>query len=146
MVSNVKIVQKVAIIFENKILILRRSNTDIKRPNAWDFVGGNIDDEDIQKYDAEILLNALAREIKEEAGIEINKNNLQQIYLNDGWKNDNGGLFIWIGYKLILNDKVEVKISDEHTEYKWVSKDELKDVDFGDPNGLFEKVGNIALG
>ena len=49
MVANVKIVQKAVIIFENKILVVRRSKDDSFRADDWDFPGGNVDDRDVER-------------------------------------------------------------------------------------------------
>ena len=63
MVTNVKIVQKAAIIFENKILVVKRSKNDSFRANCWDFPGGNVDDRDVAEFENKVLIMSLIREI-----------------------------------------------------------------------------------
>src|ERR1019366_7574957 len=58
---------------EGKILLLRRSASDDRRPLQWDIPGGHTNG---QEYAAE----AAARETKEEAGIEVSPRELRLVY------------------------------------------------------------------
>jgi 8-oxo-dGTP diphosphatase len=142
MVSNVRIIQKALVVFNGKILVVKRSDNDETRPSAWDFPGGNVDNGDVENTKESILLKALSRELIEEVGLNVSLNDIEPFYIGEGWQSTDGNLVVWIGYKINLNEDLEVKLSDEHTEYGWVTKEEFQDLDFGDPYGLFLKVGN----
>ncbi len=49
---------------DGTILLLKRSETDTRRPLQWDFPGGGVDD-------SEDFVAAAIREIKEEMGLDI---------------------------------------------------------------------------
>lgn len=130
MVTNVKIIQKLAVVFGGKVLVLKRSANDPSRPNTWDFAGGNVDDSDVQNFSDEILLNSLAREISEEAGVNIDVNKIETIFLKSK-RSDDGRLVIWIGYQYKFDSEPAITLSSEHSEYKWVTRSEYENLDFG---------------
>jgi 8-oxo-dGTP diphosphatase len=88
----------------------------------WDMPGGRIDV-------GEDLLAALKREIYEETGIQ--KNSTPKFFTatisnHISAHKDHGitvGLAIFV-YTVSIAKNAEVKISDEHTEYEWVDKEE----------------------
>ncbi len=98
-----------------KILVLRRSITDQRRPLTWDLPGGIVElDEDPDK--------AVAREIYEEAGL---KTTTPKIFHVDS-RTDKAFL-VFLLYFLYTNDK-DVSLSFEHDIYLWVSKDEFMEL------------------
>lgn len=100
---------------EGKYLVVCRSA--IKYPEAgrqWEIVGGRI-------ASGTPLLQNLHREVKEETGLEIiDKPKL--LTAQDILKNNRHVVRLtYIGQA-----DGEVKLSDEHTEYKWLPLDEIK--------------------
>lgn len=143
MVKQVKILQKVALIFKNKVLVLKRTGTDEVRPNCWDLPGGNVDDRDVILSARNVLSEALAREIKEETGLEVLEKDIEFVWFNKGMRNPTGELMMWLGYKVVLDSESRVKISKEHTQFSWVSSDEYFKLDFGDQ--IYISLGKMVL-
>lgn len=94
-------------------LVLKRSSQDESDPNHWDLPGGGI------RY-LEKPLDAALREAREEAGIEVTIERIidiwAKIYQGD-WSIE---CLIEANYK-----SGEITLSKEHSDFKWVSKDEL---------------------
>jgi len=116
--------QKVVLIdpSNNKLLTLKRSSKS-NNPGLWDLPGGNM-------IYGELHDEALIREIFEETGkTEISKP--KPVIVTSKFAND-GELFrLFIGYKSTTS-KINVVLSDEHSEYKWVSYDEFINMDTKD--------------
>ena len=99
-------------------LAVKRSENDTKFPGAWEFPGGHLEDgEDLKK--------GLIRELKEEIGFE---NDFEPIitHYTDEVKEKNGELIHDLEIDFIINvnkDEFEVKLSEEHSSYEWVTKD-----------------------
>lgn len=99
-------------------LAVKRSENDTKFPGAWEFPGGHLESgEDLKK--------GLARELREEIGFE---NDFEPIitHYTDEVKEKNGELIHDLEIDFIINvkkDEFEVKLSEEHSDYGWVTKD-----------------------
>lgn len=106
-------------------LLLLDSRQLNKEWKAWDFPGGRMDE-------SEDFLQTLTRELEEETGIAKFHNpellttilSTHEIPLKDGSK---VGLILVI-YKVKIDKGTEIKLSEEHHEYRWVSRKELKDL------------------
>lgn len=59
---------------DSKVLLLRRSQTDTRRPGEWDFPGGGFDE-------GEGAVQAAARELEEEAGIVVDPADIKIVYV-----------------------------------------------------------------
>lgn len=103
------------VIFNNdgKVLVVRRSNNTNWCPRCWAIVGGKIEK-------GEIPDEGMVREVREETGIKLDKYKIKKLI-----KDNNIIEYLYIGK--VDNDFVE--LNDEHTEYKWVSIDEIKLLD-----------------
>ena len=105
------------IIFENKVLILRRANYMRKFRSLWGFVGGSIDKKDKDSKEA------IIREIKEETQIELTPNEKNNMKLLETVKHDDDSTTeYWI---VTLESNPEIKISKEHSKYEWIDNDSL---------------------
>lgn len=104
---------------ELQFIVLKRSENEIY-PNIWQMVSGRMNE-------GEAAYEAAAREIYEETNLKINElwvvPNVNSYY---SAKNDTVSLIPV--FLAMVNDHDEVKISDEHSEYKWVSFDEVCDL------------------
>ncbi len=109
------VIVKGIILHNNRVLILRRSDEDRINPGKWEFVGGKINFN-------ECLEDALKREVREETSIDIEVDNILYAtnYKTSSHRND-----VVIVYKCRAIDD-HVRLSKEHTDYKWVTEDELK--------------------
>ena len=115
----------------NEYLIVQRSNTDDFLPGIWEFPGGNIEEN-------ETILEALKRELKEEIGYELDTNNEKIVHFYDEIKHSLQ--YIELDFLIKVNTKdINIKLSNEHDDYKWVTKksnllddfikDKIKDVE-----------------
>lgn len=104
---------------KDKYLILEKEN----------FLGGKYEVSGGRKDSGETDEETLKREIKEETGLEVE---IQKL-LNK-WSLDLPEKGIHLDGKTYLCKSYSdgVKLSKEHINYKWVSKDELKDLDCPD--------------
>lgn len=104
---------------DNKYLILLRSKHDDADPGCWDLAGGGI------KFGEQPLAAAL-REAKEEAGVKI-----KPVKILSTWA------LYYKEYKVQWSVEINilakyvsgpVKLSKEHSDYKWVTKKELLNI------------------
>lgn len=126
--NNVIFGQKAFVLWNGKLLIMKRKNVDIFS-GLWDVPGGKVEEDDD-------LFSGIAREIKEETGLE-----LQKILLILSTTKFKGALadhpIIFRNIYLCLADG-EVALSNEHSEYKWVSPKELQEYKFSDDHDFQE--------
>ncbi|OGM22156.1 hypothetical protein A2863_01165 [Candidatus Woesebacteria bacterium RIFCSPHIGHO2_01_FULL_38_9b] len=95
---------------EGKILLMLRSELDKDEANCWDPPGGGLEkDEDIE--------NGFLRELKEETGILA-----ENVITFAAHELDDGSLGLFAKAE---TESHEVVLSEEHSDYKWVTEDEL---------------------
>jgi ADP-ribose pyrophosphatase YjhB (NUDIX family) len=98
------------IIYDNKFLLLKRNN----EPKVWGPPGGRLEsDEDPNE--------GILREVKEETGLHI-----EIILPADIWYGKyRDGILVSIDY-LAKADSGEVKLSHEHSEFRWATIEDLR--------------------
>ena len=99
-------------------LVVKRNENDDLYPGAWEFPGGHLEDGETLKY-------GLKRELMEEIGYTEDFNPIITHYF-DEVKEKNNELIHDLEIDFIVNvdkSKVNVKLSEEHSDYKWVTKD-----------------------
>ena len=99
-------------------LIVKRNENDNLYPGVWEFPGGHLED-------GETIKEGLKRELLEEIGY-TDEFNPRITHYYDEIKSKNGKLIYNLEIDFIINvDKsnLEIKLSNEHSEYKWVTKD-----------------------
>ncbi len=105
---------------DNKFLIARRAETEVHAAGAWSIPGGKVDRENIEN----ILQITLAKEVKEEVGLEID-NRITLIRNNSFTRSDGAKV---VGLTFIANYKDgKAKALDQTTEVAWLSLNELKE-------------------
>ncbi len=99
---------------DGKLLLLKRSETDSRRPGEWDLPGGGIEP-------GEELNSGAAREVMEEANIVVDPSELRLIYAStESYADrDSNTRLLFAGHS--ATDLVTVSF--EHSEYKWVDID-----------------------
>ena len=118
--NDVSTVAKVVLIDQKKrVLLLKRSRYTKKYAGDWDLPGGHL------KRD-ENLISGLKREVKEETMLDIR----EPVFL---LKMDNLNFFH------AMYDSQEVKLSHEHTDFRFFNKSEL------DLSQKFQKIALKAL-
>lgn len=124
--KQIKFLQK-AVIFhpdeKGKFLSLKRPQNAKSRPGAWDLPGGNV-------QFGEEHETALVREVQEESGLIMG--NIEPHIVLTNFDAQGGIYYLFIGYSGWCSDGAEVKLSSEHTEYKWVTKKQFMDLQSAD--------------
>ena len=107
-----KLIAKAALFNEKgEILILRRSTTDKIRPQELDLVGGSIDE-------GESPLEAVLREINEEAGLTLHQDDVELAYsATDYFEGVNRVRFLYIGK---VHGNPSITLSYEHDLHEWM--------------------------
>lgn len=101
---------------DRKILVTKRSEYKEVHAGYWDLTGGQLNDGE-QPFECAI------REVKEETGLTVKPIEVLTAYSFD--YKEYWGTVILIRAKHIDG---EVKLSGEHTEYKWIESSELKNL------------------
>lgn len=103
--------------FNNKVLLLKRSDEMKLSSGQWEFVSGMFD----TRETGETLI---LREVKEEAGLEgkIEKTGEVFIYPEENIR------WVVVPYLVRVTD-IKVSISSEHVKYRWVYKKDIKKFD-----------------
>lgn len=112
---------------DDKILILQRAGYMKLFPGKYGFVGGSIENKDKSSKDA------IIREIKEETGIELTFNEIHNMKAVDKEKHkkEDGTICSDTEYWIVkLESTPEVKISREHSRYKWIGAEDLNEHNF----------------
>lgn len=101
-----------------KLLVVKRNENDELYPGAWEFPGGHLED-------GETLKDCLKRELEEEIGFTDNFESIITHYY-DEVKEKDGELVHDLEIDFIVNvdsSTLEIKLSEEHSDYAWVTKD-----------------------
>lgn len=103
---------------ENKVLLQKRSVTKKHNPNKWCLCAGHV-----EEYDNSFL-DAAVREIKEELGVDVKKEQLKQLAFRDD------GLHITYFYytKIDKNEDEFVIQTEKLSEVKWFDIDTVIDM------------------
>jgi len=141
---NVKVLQKAVVVDEeDNMLAIRREETGFgARLGMWDLPGGSMSLNDLKGSAGKPHKEAIAREIKEETGLDVD--GIDVVYADSGIKETKSAgnvLIMAIGYRCrIKGVKPSVTLSEEHIESKWVPEDEFSQLDFGDDGGFHSSV------
>jgi 8-oxo-dGTP diphosphatase len=135
--ENVKLLQKAVLVHRGKILLLKRSESAKTRADQWDLPGGNSEwPQEKEGIIRDIHLVDLKREILEETniGAEQLANAPQLVSFETCFEVERNVYSVIVGWRVELVDSFEkesVSISGEHSQYRWVSPDEISSYDFG---------------
>ena len=103
---------------KDSFLVVKRNENDELYPGAWEFPGGHLEH-------GETLKDGLKRELEEEIGFIDEFNPIITNYY-DELKEKNGELIHNLEIDFIINvdsSKINITLSKEHSNYKWVTKD-----------------------
>ncbi len=98
-----------------------------------DFPGGKIQEGEAKESDADSLIDALKREVREETGLEIEVFEPFYVwYRNFRMKNHrNYGKEVYLVAFRCKYVSGEIKLSEEHDKFRWVDKNSYREVDDG---------------
>jgi 8-oxo-dGTP diphosphatase len=109
---------KVQIWREEKLLIIKRAPDDDYYPGFWDVPGGSL-------HKGETVEQGLRRETREEAGLSLSR-----IRPLTSWSHGQDQMFE-IGLSYLATSETEaVTLSDEHTDFVWMTPDKVSDYKF----------------
>ena len=94
-----------------ELLLLRRSQSDERRPGEWDIPGGWVED-------GEDILAAALRETQEEAGLKVD--NARLVFAITEPVEPEYGSGTWVVFMEKVYDRPPVTLSDEHDHYTWM--------------------------
>jgi 8-oxo-dGTP diphosphatase len=143
--DTVKFLQKAAIIHEGKVVIVKRSEHSASRPGGWDLPGGNAEWPTHKQPTADVHREDIAREIREETGwvfdgsIFTNENLVHFTTYFEPAKTQYAFICGWHVTAPPGFDPATIQLSDEHSDFKWISLSELDSYDFIEPAGAFIK-------
>ncbi len=126
--------QKALIIQDGKLLVLKSTAEGDIWNGRWELPGGLLEMN-------ENMEDGLEREVMEETGLEISVGPIVAVgdYPFKGFIFEGRGSYnvriIGLAYRCSLKGG-EIKLSSEHNEYKWVSPEELKNLEFN-PSAKF---------
>lgn len=123
---------KAFIVNEKKeVLILRRRKDDVHRPGTWDIPGGRLNQ-------GESPFDGMKREVKEETNLEIEVKSPLQIHYFTREDGQQITMIVFLCRPLSKN----IKLSEEHMEYRWVDTDKFPAAGL---DTRFEETGKIFL-
>ncbi|HVT01592.1 MAG TPA: NUDIX hydrolase [Patescibacteria group bacterium] len=106
------------IIRDGKFLLVKRAADDDFYPSTWEIPGGKLEL-------GEKPLDGAEREVEEETGLDINIISPIGVFTYDNLRHDTQ--FIQVNYLCeLVNENQEVRLSFEHSEYKWITFEELE--------------------
>lgn len=125
---------KALVVQKGKLLVLKNTAEVWGKKSQWELPGGILETN-------ESLKEGLIREVKEEAGLKITVGDILTTwdYWEYGFKFKDGRVLdVRIVEIAFVCQKVggETKLSDEHSRFKWATKEELGKLDFGPSSKL----------
>lgn len=107
-----------AMIFNNRgeVLLLKRRPSDVHNPSTWDIPGGRLEEE-------ESPFDGVVRETHEESGLSIEVHEPLGIHY---FTRQDGQHITMIVFRC-SHKEGEVILSEEHTEFQWLSLPEAKE-------------------
>ena len=120
--DDMKFLQKAVVYHptQDKFLALQRPANAYSRPNCWDLPGGNV-------IFGENYLESLIKEIREETSLKVNEVKPIQVVTNF----EKGIYYLFIGY-ICKATSSKIKLSEEHSSEKWVTKKEFLKLESAD--------------
>lgn len=120
-------ISKAVIFQDDKYLLLKRAPHSKSFPNLWDFPGGKHNPEETPEQ-------AVIRETKEETSLSIKPGNKikDHTYKNEKYN-------ILFHYLVPTEIFGELQLSPDHTEYCWITKIDMENLDLHPSVRLFFK-------
>ncbi len=114
---NQKVVTGGFIVHNNKFLLMKRSDNDSFLPGSWEIPGGKLE------Y-MEDPISGASREIKEEAGLDVKIGSPLAVWMYENTGRDTH--YVQIDFLCEVIGSYDVQLSEEHSDFAWISFDEMK--------------------
>jgi 8-oxo-dGTP pyrophosphatase MutT (NUDIX family) len=115
------LITSTAIEKDNKFLILKRAKHDTK-PGMWEFPGGKIEDK-------ESVEDCCKREVFEESGLKTNE--IKYIGYSERCSSSSKNLHVIAHHFHCKNFDGDVRLSNEHEDFKWITRKEILSMNMG---------------
>jgi len=115
---NQKVVVGGVIFHDNKVLIVQRASDEEAYPDLWEVPSG-------KKEPLEKVTDAVLREVKEETGLVTEMVKVIDVFNFSVEKTNETRDVTQINFLLKLIGSSEVKLSNEHQNFAWITKDEI---------------------
>lgn len=103
------------VMWEGKVLLIKRSSMEAYRPDTWEFPGGKMEF-------GETPLEAMEREAWEEIGVQVRMGRI--LYASSFLMHEAREVVV-ITYQCEL-ETLEITLSQEHVAYHWASRAEVE--------------------
>lgn len=132
--DKIRFLQKAVVMhpYKEMFLILKRSDTDFFRPGTWDLPGGNLSF-------GEKHHDGLKREIFEETSLKVGS--VSEVMVVTDYDKKEERYLIVIG-SVCRSKSDRVMLSQEHTEYVWITRDEFLSID---PTWAYQEERSLNL-
>jgi len=128
-----------AVIEKNRDLLFGKKKKDVgPYPNTWHLIGGGIDD-------GESLIDAIKREILEEAGIEVEI--IKSFGFDEDFEPNKHGEMTHYIFLVYLAKYVsgEIRADDDIEKLEWIPREKLSQIKLNKPSmKLFQKMGYLT--
>ena len=115
---NQRVVVGGVIAYGNRVLIVQRASDEEAYPDLWEVPSG-------KKEPLEKVTDAVLREVKEETGLTAEIIKMVDVFNFSVEKPDETRDVTQINFLLKLIGNSEVKLSNEHQNFAWITKDEI---------------------
>ncbi len=119
---------------KNKLLIIKRNAKEIAFPSKWTIPGGKL-------QEGEDAKEGLKREVKEEVNLDIEI--IRPMSVFNFVRPDNISVVGIIYLCRVLNDENTRVDGDEHVDFAWIGKEDVKNYDYIDQDQLNSIFKNI---
>lgn len=134
--KKVQIVTSAFIQDNNKFLIVKRAADETFLPNMWELPGGKVEPEENPNI-------SVLREIQEECGLKIAV--IKPGVINSYISNERNIHYVEIFYFCRIVDKrIEIKLSKEHSQYSWISRVELENFQSEMTEYMIETINTLS--
>lgn len=99
---------------DRRVLLVQRSADSLYGARQWEIPGGTVDP-------LEGTLPALKREVREETGIVIYPSRTASLTTVNNEDGESEHIFLCTRFRRRPGVRARVRISDEHTRYRWVT-------------------------
>lgn len=127
-----KIVVTGFLVKDKKVLLVKRSSNEKFLPEYWELAGGKVEFGEDPKM-------GLVREYQEEVGLTINVGNPFRTF--SYISSDGNRHTIEIIYLCQCNNDEVIQLSSAHTEYQWITKEEVDSYTISDETKISIKEG-----
>ncbi len=130
----IRVIMKAMVLKNSKILILKRHPKQKVAPDKWEMTGGKLEID-------ESLEECLIREVKEETNLDIEIKRI--LYATDHNTKILGKVVIIV--YLCKAQNTDVKISHEHSDFKWVKVEDFRKIVFKEIVEDLDKYGALDI-